>query len=60
MTIREMITADEGKILTNGEIYGKTIFLGSGDSAGNYHEITQGEYENILAAKEAETMEGIE
>ena len=58
MTIREMLIADEGKMLTNGEIYGKTVYLGAGDSAGNYHEIDEAEYEDILAAQEAEAMEG--
>ena len=53
MTIREVITADEGKVLTNGEIYGRTIFLGSEDSADNYHEITQTEYEEAMAKAEA-------
>ena len=49
MIIREVITADEGKVLTNGEIYGKTIFLGSDDRVSNYREITQAEYEEILS-----------
>lgn len=44
-----MLTADEGKILTNGEVYGKIIALGKGDSPERYREITVGEYENILA-----------
>lgn len=47
-----MLTADEGKILTDGEVYGKIIALGKGDSPERYHEITVGEYENILAEKE--------
>ena len=59
MTIREMITADDGKILTNGEIYGKSIILGSNDRVSNYHEITQAEYEQILAREEAEAMKAV-
>ena len=27
-----MLTADEGKILTNGETYGRVVALGSGDT----------------------------
>ena len=57
MTIREVITADEGKVLTNGEIYGRTIFLGSDDRVSNYREITQAEYEEAVA--QAEDVEGI-
>ena len=53
MTIREVITADEGKVLTNGEIYGRTIFLGSDDRVSNYREITQAEYEEAVAQAEA-------
>ncbi len=56
MTIREVITADEGKVLTNGEIYGRTIFLGSGDRVSNYHEITQAEYEEAMAKAEADNI----
>ena len=44
-----MLTADEGKILTDGEVYGKIIALGKGDSPERYHEITVEEYENILS-----------
>lgn len=47
------LIADEGKVLTNGEIYGKVIALGSGDSAGNYHEITEAEYAAVVAERAA-------
>lgn len=43
-----MLTADEGKILTDGEVYGKIIALGKGDSPERYHEITQEEFKNHL------------
>ena len=46
-----MLTADEGKILTDGEVYGTIIALGKGDSPENYHEITVAEYEAFLAAQ---------
>lgn len=48
MTARTVIYADEGKILTNGEIYGKEIFLAEGVSETDFHEITEAEYEEIL------------
>lgn len=43
------IRADEGKWLTDGEIYGKTMSLADGVTVDNYHEITNEEYEVIMA-----------
>ena len=48
------IIAEEGKWLTNGEIYGKTISLGKGVSADNFYEITDDEYNEYLKAIEDE------
>ena len=53
ITVRKL-TADEGKVLTNGEAYGKEIYLGIYDYAENWHEITDAEYEAIMAAQEPE------
>ena len=52
--MRKMITiyADEGKILTDGEIYGTTISLAEGESAEKFYEITKEEYDKILAESE--------
>lgn len=47
-----MLKADEGKILTNGEVFGKVIVLGNGDSVENYHEITDEEYWELMAESE--------
>ena len=47
------MTASEGMMLTNGEAYGKEIYLGKNDSPDNWHEITDEEYEKILAEEEA-------
>ena len=49
---RTKIIASTGMILTNGEIYGKEIFLAEGASASDYHEITRAEYDAILALEE--------
>ena len=57
MKTRTVIYADEGKVLTDGEIYGTQIFLAEGQSAKDFHEITQEEYENILAYEEKEQSE---
>lgn len=48
---RIKLTASEGYVLTNGEAYGKEIYLGIYDSADNWHEITDAEYEEIMAAQ---------
>lgn len=47
------LTADENFVLTNGEAYGKEVYLGKNDSAGNWREISQAEYDVILAEQEA-------
>lgn len=51
---QRILIADEGKILTNGEVYGKQIFLGKGDSGFSYYEISEEEYQEILKNKEKE------
>ena len=47
------LTASDGMVLTNGEAYSKEPYLGIYDSPDNWHEITDAEYEEILAAQEA-------
>ncbi len=42
------LTADSGKVLTNGVTYGKEIYLGKGDTPENWHEITEEEYNKIF------------
>ena len=46
------ITASDGMVLTNGETYGREVYLGVNDSIDNWHEITDAEYEEILKAEE--------
>lgn len=50
---RLKLTAADGKVLTDGNIYGKEIYLGSNDKPENWHEITDEEYAEILKAEEA-------
>ena len=54
---RIVLTANDGMVLTNGEIYGKEIYLGAGTDPNSYHEITEAEYEAIKAQKEKEWLE---
>lgn len=52
--MRKMITiyADEGKVLTDGEIYGTTISLAEGEQAESFYEIDKEEYDKMLEEKE--------
>ena len=52
MKKRTVIYADDGKVLTNGEIYGKQIFLADGVSESDFHEISETEYQKVLEMKE--------
>lgn len=46
ITLRKLI-ASYGHVLTNGDVYGKEVYLGIHDHAGNWHEITDAEYADI-------------
>lgn len=43
--------ADEGMILTNGENYGRIIYLAEGEDKDKYREITETEYEKLNIEK---------
>lgn len=49
-----IIKAEKGKILTDGNIYGRTIYLAKNRSPEEFHEITEAEYEEIQKQNEAE------
>lgn len=51
------LTASEGHILTNGETYGRVVFLPSGDEGEKWYEITEGEYKKKMAEEEARLLE---
>ena len=50
------LTAAEGMTLTNGEAYGKEIYLGKNDNPDNWYEITDIEYEQIVAEQKIELL----
>lgn len=53
----QKITASKGMVLTNGEAYssvGGDIYLGVNDSADNWHEITEDEYNAIIEKEQSE------
>ena len=61
MVINEnTIKADEGMMLTDGNAFGTTVYLGKYDSIDNWHEITEEEAErlqNIETPTEEEATE---
>jgi hypothetical protein len=57
MQVRTVLYADEGTVLTNGTDYGTIIWLAEGVSPDSYHPISVTEYEEIMAAQEAENNE---
>jgi hypothetical protein len=46
------LTSSSGMVLTNGESYGKEIYLGKNDSPENWREISEEEYERIMEEEE--------
>ena len=53
---RKKLTASKGMYLTDGEVYGKEIFLSVGADTTRWREITENEYSQHLT-KEAEERE---
>lgn len=47
-----VLKADEGMTLTNGEAFGKTIYLGINDNKNNWKEITDIEAEELQKVEE--------
>ena len=45
---RIKLTASEGMVLTDGESFGKEVFLAEDADQSKWHEITDAEYETIL------------
>lgn len=49
MTDRIILRASEGHIYTNGETYGRVVYLAVGANATDWYEITEAEYEAEMA-----------
>jgi hypothetical protein len=51
------LTASEGHILTDGENFGRIVYLAQGDEGEKWYEITEAEYEAKMAELEAQRPE---
>ena len=49
---RTILTASEGFVLTDGEIYGTKIFLAEGRNPADFYEISLEEYEQRMKEQE--------
>ena len=52
MKTRIVIYAEESKVLTDGKVFGKSIFLADGANINDFHEISEQEYNAIMAEME--------
>ncbi len=52
------ITAKEGHVFVFGDSFVTTIYLGKGDSASNYPEITRSEMLTVLAERKEQGANG--
>ena len=50
------LTAADGMTLTNGEAFGKEIYLGCNDSADNWHEIPDEEAERLQTEERSDAQ----
>lgn len=64
---RTIITATDGHVLTDGSVYGKTLYLADGVDASAFYEITDEEYaameepaEPPEMAEESDYLEALE
>ena len=49
---RTVLVADEGMVLTNGEHYGKSVYLAEGADASAWREVSEAEYNAVMAESE--------
>lgn len=55
-----ILTADEGKMLTNGSTYSKQVWLGINDSVNNWQEVDETEAEEVEDTEALQIITGKE
>ena len=60
MTMRTVLCAEDGMVLTDGANYGTVVYLAEGVSADTYRAITQEEYEAVREEQAAQGEDGPE
>lgn len=57
---KQILIADEGMVLTDGEVYGTRISLGVGRYPAEFYQITKAEYDKIMEYETSEADEATE
>lgn len=55
---KNVLTAEEGKVLTNGGTYSKQVWLGINDSVNNWMEVDEAEAEEVEAEEALNIITG--
>lgn len=55
-----VLTADEGKVLTNGSTYSKQVWLGINDSVNNWWEVDETDAEEVEDTEALQIITGKE
>lgn len=50
---RIILKADKGMVLTDGKVFGRTIYLADGRSKEEFYEITETEFKKTLESEES-------
>ena len=53
------LTASEGMVLTDGESFGKEVFLAKDADASKWYEITEAEHEKVMQEREADVTDSL-
>ena len=48
---RNVLKAETGKILTDGKVFGKTIYLGDGRTEKEFYSVSEDEYKKIAESE---------